>query len=244
MTVRRFVLVYALFPALLLLASVRVSSAQEVVIYASQASKVGNWTAVSDSTAAGGARLANPDNGASKLTTPLANPSSYAQVSFTASAGRPYRIWIRGKAQSDSPYNDSVFVQFSGSVNSSGSPVYRIGTTSATEINLEDCLACALQGWGWQDNGWGVLGPQIFFQTTGGRCKAHNQWAVSGSRIRRNANLRWLVWNRGRRRCWCRSRSWRRGRGWRWCWRGTRHRALQDRVVVFQGARRQIEERV
>ncbi len=58
---------------------------------------------------------------------------------FTASAGKAYRIWIRGKALNNSPYNDSIFVQFSGSVNSSGSAVYRIGTTSATEINLEDC---------------------------------------------------------------------------------------------------------
>src|SRR6185436_8857863 len=38
-----------------------------------------------------------------------------------------------------------------------------------TEINLEDCSGCGLSGWGWQDNGWGVgvLGPQIFFQSTG-----------------------------------------------------------------------------
>ena len=36
-------------------------------------------------------------------------------------------------------------------------------------MNLEDCSGCGIQGWGWQDNGWGVgvLGPQIFFQNTG-----------------------------------------------------------------------------
>jgi acid phosphatase len=36
-------------------------------------------------------------------------------------------------------------------------------------MNLEECSGCGIQGWGWQDNGWGVgvLGPQIFFQTTG-----------------------------------------------------------------------------
>ena len=39
--------------------------------------------------------------------------------------------------------------------------MWRIGTTSAAEINLEDCSGCGLSGWGWQDNGWGtnVLGP-------------------------------------------------------------------------------------
>ncbi len=168
MTLRQIVPVYIFIPVLLLLASFRVSSAQEVVLYASQAPvKVGNWSAVSDSTAAGGARLANPDAGAAKLATAFADPSSYAEVTFTASAGKPYRIWIRGKAQSDSYYNDSIFVQFSGSVNSSGGAVYRIGTTSSIEINLEDCLNCGVQGWGWQDNGWGGLGPQIFFQSSG-----------------------------------------------------------------------------
>ncbi|HEX8184541.1 MAG TPA: hypothetical protein VF747_07310, partial [Blastocatellia bacterium] len=33
----------------------------------------------------------------------------------------------------------------------------------------EDCSGCGLRGWGWQDNGWGVgvMGPLIYFQTTG-----------------------------------------------------------------------------
>jgi IPT/TIG domain-containing protein len=90
-------------------------------------------------------------------------------LTFNATAGIPYRLWIRGKADVDSPYNDSVFVQFSGSVDSSGAPTFRISTTDATTVNLEDCLSCGLQGWGWQDNGWGagVFGPLIYFSTTG-----------------------------------------------------------------------------
>jgi hypothetical protein len=90
-------------------------------------------------------------------------------MTFNAEAGRPYRLWIRAKALDDFWGNDSVWVQFSDSVNSSGAPVYRIGTTTGTEINLEDCSGCGLSGWGWQDNGWGVgvLGPQIFFSSTG-----------------------------------------------------------------------------
>ena len=170
MTVRRFPLFYAFIPVFLLLASAQLSSAQEVVLYSSQAAvKVGNWSSVSDSTAAGGARLSNPDAGAAKIVTPAANPSSYAELTFSALAGIPYRIWVRGKAQNNSPYNDSIFVQFSGSLNIAGSAVYRIGTTSAAEINLEDCSGCGVQGWGWQDNGWGIaiLGPAIFFQSTG-----------------------------------------------------------------------------
>ena len=36
-------------------------------------------------------------------------------------------------------------------------------------INLEDCSGCGLSGWGWQDNGWGldVLGPLVYFSTSG-----------------------------------------------------------------------------
>ena len=90
-------------------------------------------------------------------------------MSFSAQAGTPYRLWIRGKAQNDSPYNDSVFVQFSGSTDATGSALYRIGTTSSTCINLEETSGFGLSNWGWQDNGWGVnvFGSLIYFQSTG-----------------------------------------------------------------------------
>jgi len=152
------------------LVSIQSASAQTIVLYASQAPvKVGNWSVVSDSTAAGGSRLANSDRGRPKVVTPSAAPSSYFEMTFFANAGQPYRLWIRGKAEGNSPYNDSVHIQFSGSVTSTGASTYRIGTGSSTEYNLEDCFSCGVQGWGWQDNGWGVgiLGPSIYFQSTG-----------------------------------------------------------------------------
>ena len=142
----------------------------EVVLYASKAAViVGAWQIVNDSTAAGGERIHNPNAGAAKLTSPVANPTTYFEMSFYAEAGKPYRLWIRGIAQNNSWANDSLFIQFSNSVTSSGSPTWRIGTTSATEMNLEDCSGCGLSGWGWQDNGWGVgvLGPLVYFGTTG-----------------------------------------------------------------------------
>lgn len=76
---------------------------------------------------------------------------------------------MRGQADNNYWGNDSVFVQFSGSLNTLGQAAYRIGTTSALEVNLEDCSGCGLSGWGWQDDGWGVnvLGPTISFATTG-----------------------------------------------------------------------------
>ena len=144
--------------------------ASDVVLYASEATvKAGNWQSVSDPSAAGGARIYNPDAGAPKITTVLANPTNYFEMTFTAQSATAYHLWMRGKALNDYWGNDSVFVQFSDSVTSSGVATYRIGTTSATEYNLEDCSGCALQGWGWQDNGWGVgvMGPPIYFQATG-----------------------------------------------------------------------------
>src|SRR4030095_7112048 len=78
-------------------------------------------------------------------------------------------IWIVGKGYNNNGYNDAVYAQFSGSVTSSGAPVYRIGTTSGTTLNIEDCSGCGLNGWGWQDNGLGVgvMGPLIYFDNQG-----------------------------------------------------------------------------
>jgi hypothetical protein len=142
----------------------------DIVLYASEASlKVGSWSPVSDSSAAGGARLQNANAGAPKVTTASGNPAHYFEMTFEADAGRPYRLWIRGKALSNSWGNDSVFVQFSGSVTQGGSATWRIGTASATEYNLEDCSGCGVSNWGWQDNGWGVgvMGPPVYFASTG-----------------------------------------------------------------------------
>ena len=77
-------------------------------------------------------------------------------MTFDAVAGVPYRPWIRGRADNNRWANDSVFAQFDTSVNASGAAQYRIGSTGAAEVNLEDCSGCGLSGWGWQDNGWGV----------------------------------------------------------------------------------------
>jgi phosphatidylserine/phosphatidylglycerophosphate/cardiolipin synthase-like enzyme len=142
----------------------------DVVLYAGKATvRSGAWQPVSDASAAGGLRMTNPNAGAAKLTSAAASPANYFEMSFTAEAGKPYRLWIRGRAESNHYSNDSIFIQFSGSATSSGTATWRIGTTSATEMNLEDCSGCGLSGWGWQDNGWGtnVLGPLVYFATSG-----------------------------------------------------------------------------
>ena len=142
----------------------------DIVLQASSTSaRAGKWAVASDSGAFGGAKIRHPDASAAKITTAAASPANYFELTFTATAGIPYRLWLHGRADGDDWDNDSVFVQFSGSVTSSGGAIYRIGTTSATEVNLEECSGCGLGGWRWQDNGWGsgVLGPKIYFATTG-----------------------------------------------------------------------------
>ena len=153
----------------LLLGPTQAQGGTNIVLYASEAPVKSGWSVVGDSSAAGGSRLENANQGAAKLTAPLANPSAYFEMSFNAQAGTAYRLWIRGKALNDDWANDSVFVQFSGSVNSGGTSVFRIGTPDATTINLEDSFGYGISGWGWQDNGWGtgVLGPLVYFSTTG-----------------------------------------------------------------------------
>jgi hypothetical protein len=142
----------------------------EIVLYASKAPvRVGNWQVVQDATAAGGARIHNPNLGAAKITTANVNPPSYFEMSFHAEAGRGYHLWVRGKAQDNNWANDSVFIQFNESQTSAGTPAWRIGTTSSAEVNLENCGGCGLSGWGWQDNAYGnnVPGQLIYFEETG-----------------------------------------------------------------------------
>jgi phosphatidylserine/phosphatidylglycerophosphate/cardiolipin synthase-like enzyme len=145
-------------------------TATEIVLHTTSAVNTGVWTTADDATAASGRAIVMPDANRAKITTPLANPSSYTELTFNAVANTPYRLWIRGRALNDLAVNDSVHIQFDNSVNASGTAVFRIGTATSTEVNLEPCSGCGLSGWGWQDNGWGsatTLGPEIRFATTG-----------------------------------------------------------------------------
>src|SRR4051795_11478859 len=107
----------------------------------------GTWTMVADATAAGGSRLIKPDKGIIKLLTPRASPSNYFEMTFQAEAGVAYHLWVRGKAALNYWGNDSIMLQFSGSIDAAGVVKARIGTTSAFDLNLEDCSGCGISGW-------------------------------------------------------------------------------------------------
>jgi hypothetical protein len=145
-------------------------SGADVVLYADAFSRHGNWLVQPDETAAADARLWNPNGNAPKLNAPLASPADYIEATFDAQAGRPYRLWLRLRAENDYWGNDSVWIQFSGAVTAGGSPVARIGTTSGWWINLEECSGCGIDGWGWQDDGYGApgkLGTTVYFAASG-----------------------------------------------------------------------------
>jgi endonuclease/exonuclease/phosphatase family metal-dependent hydrolase len=132
--------------------------------------RAGKWVIENNSGALSGKVIRHPDAGAAKVNTAASSPANYFEMQFHAEAGKPYRIWLRGRADNNHWANDSVHLQFSGSVTKSGSATWRIGTTSSTEINLEECNGCGLSGWVWEDNGWGArnaLGPEIYFASTG-----------------------------------------------------------------------------
>jgi hypothetical protein len=142
----------------------------EIVLHAKTATTIaGAWRAVVDGSAAGGVRMSHPDAGAAKLAKALATPANYFELTFNAEAGRAYRLWIRGRADRDYWGNDSVFVQFDGSIDASGTRIMRVGTADAATVNLEDGASVGLSGWGWQDNGYGVgaLGPVVYFAASG-----------------------------------------------------------------------------
>ena len=140
-----------------------------VLLPASAKTIAGAWRRVSDTTAAGGARLHHPNQNAAKLAAALASPVNYFELTFEADAGKPYRLWMRAAAEGNAWNNDSVFVQFSGTVDAAGAPALRIGTTSSTTMNLEEDNNAGVSGWGWQDNGWGtgVMGATLTFATPG-----------------------------------------------------------------------------
>src|SRR5688572_7895683 len=146
--------------------------AATIVLHAADAPVVqGAWQFQDDASAASGRRVWHPNGGVQFDA--QANPAHYFQMTFHARANQPYHLWIRGRAENDSDANESVWVQFSDSVDSAQNATFRIGTTNATEVNLEDCTECNVHGWGWQDNGWissgGQMGPNIYFPTTGAR---------------------------------------------------------------------------
>ena len=126
-----------------------------------------SWAITSDSTADGGRRWTNADQGEAKIAAALAAPRSYFDVRFTAPANTPYHLWLRMRAQGNSYTNDSVYVQFSDSLDTANAAAYRLGTTAALAVVLEDGSGAGESEWGWADDGYGSPGTTVKFATAG-----------------------------------------------------------------------------
>jgi hypothetical protein len=135
---------------------VTITPMKEIVLHAAHWNTAGNWGPVEDTTAAAGARVYDKNLGAPKVTAPVAQPANRVSIGFIADPTQTYKLWIRLKADGNSWSNDSVWVQFSGAVDGAGAAAYRTGTTSGLAVNLEECAGCGIDGWGWEDDGWGA----------------------------------------------------------------------------------------
>jgi hypothetical protein len=133
---------------------------REIVLYAAGdrgSWMTGNWSPVADPTAAGGFRAYDRNTGAAKVRVPSVGPESTLTITFAPDPTLTYKLWMRVRAEKDNWANDSVWVQFSGSVDPTGTPAYRTGSSSGLAVSLEECVSCGVSGWGWADDGWGAV---------------------------------------------------------------------------------------
>jgi hypothetical protein len=146
-----------------------VAAPGDIVLYSADVTTIrGYWARIAAATGAGGQLMASSNRGWSATTAPLAAPHDYFQVSFRALANTPYPVWLRLRAPNNVRNADSVWVQFNDALNTTGSAVWRIGSTSALRVNLEACSGCGISGWGWSDGDWRTGDyPVVKFASTG-----------------------------------------------------------------------------
>jgi carbohydrate binding protein with CBM6 domain len=155
---------------LMLNSSATSATTSDVVLYASDAANLhGNWTRISDATAAGGQLVSSVDRAWGSTGAALAAPADYFEFAFNAVANTPYHVWVRARAIANSKYNDSVYLQFSDAVDANGATLHTIGTSSGLTVNLAtDAGATSLSEWGWQDGAYWLAQPTtISFASTG-----------------------------------------------------------------------------
>ena len=124
----------------------------------------GSLWRIGPDTGAGGTSMWLPDAAAPQVTTALASPDNYFEMQFVAEQNVNYHVWIRMRAQKNSILNDSVHMQFTDTVDNYA----RIGTTGSAKFALQaGPNGPAPSKWGWTDNGWGSLGANVRFLTSG-----------------------------------------------------------------------------
>jgi PKD repeat protein len=145
----------------------------------------GHWRLVNDGTAAGGTRLKTPNDGWAIPNAAYATPTNSFDVRFTAIKGVRYRVWLRLSAATGggTSVNDSVWLQYSNAVDSSGAALAPLGSTKGVLVDGETCSGCALSGWGWKDGAYWTNKPGIVTFTRTGTQTLRVQTREDGVRI-------------------------------------------------------------
>lgn len=158
-------------------------SARDIVLRSSDVVvRRSGWSLVSDGTAAGGTALSSPNNGWATPKAAYVTPSRSFDLTFTTVANVRYRVWLRLSAKNGSGTNDSVWLQYTNALDSSGRSLAPIGTTSGVVINGEPCSGCGLPGWGWKDSAYWT-NPGIVKFTKSGTQRLRIQTREDGARI-------------------------------------------------------------
>jgi regulation of enolase protein 1 (concanavalin A-like superfamily) len=138
------------------------TSPTNIVIYAADipaGNFQGQWTTGGDATAAAATAAVTPDSGFANTSAPLASPTHYVDVTFSANAGVAYTFWMRVKAAGNSKLNDSLFVQFSDALVGT-TAMYQMNTTNGLVVNLAtDTNASSLSNWGWVNGAYWLSQP-------------------------------------------------------------------------------------
>ena len=130
-------------------------SARDIVLRtADVTARRGNWGPVADTQGAGGYRMNSQNQGWFSGSSALASPPNYFEIPFTALAGVRYRVWLRMGGEGNALSNNSVWLQYTDIVTSSGAPYARIGSSSGVLLDRESCSGCGMSGWGWLDSSW------------------------------------------------------------------------------------------
>ncbi len=69
---------------------------------------------------------------------PLVDPQNYFEHEFYPKINTKYHVWMRMKAYKRNPQHDSVYVQFSNSVDEYGKDRFRIGKTAYSKKRLQE----------------------------------------------------------------------------------------------------------
>lgn len=147
---------------------------EEIVIHASQACQTyGDFHKENDTTAADNIRIDDTEGGDRAGghfgCAAESSPANYTDFSFNALADTLYHLWIRLKViaedEDDWGTSDSLYLQFSDSINGSDEPINRIGTSQALVVSYQD------DEWDW-DNIWTgctptPVGDDFYLEETG-----------------------------------------------------------------------------